>query len=252
MPLSKDTHVLTWNIVEEAARLLLDMDCGCDGPVEFAEAAWAHLIKAGLASFSTELERTRVKIRLLALFWLYWDFSYLAFDDERDLDWDEWAATVGLPNLHRGQLVGDRDDLTDRFADEGEFGGAARRALGHCLAHERAVVVAAIAEGFGEPIELFCRLWVSQRSTSQRVRDECERITEDLDDDADPATILVDPVALWEDARMEALHPTLTVGDEEDGRRMQALDWILSGSYPHYQPPCEPDDPGVFEPDEGD
>jgi hypothetical protein len=49
--------------------------------VNWFQQAWGHIVKAGLAEYSTELERCQVAIRFMTLGVVYADFLHLLLED---------------------------------------------------------------------------------------------------------------------------------------------------------------------------
>jgi hypothetical protein len=74
--------------------------------LEWAKESWEALGKRGLTSYSDQVERTLVFVRLMALASIYLDFCELAFDEIHDAAYTVWASDLCLSTFRVSQCVG--------------------------------------------------------------------------------------------------------------------------------------------------
>jgi hypothetical protein len=177
------SNVVEWHelqpITEEAFRIWFTCP-----ERRWAEQAWGHLTKAGLADAVGPLDRLRAQIRFLVLASLYRDWCKVVWDEEQEDSPEAWLSGGGceINHLHVGQLLGPDVELSaNDDLDE---------ALTTLMQREHQRVVAALLEGFGGITGLFIALW---RSNSHPEDENCD----DEDGRKDPpdtdADILNDP-----------------------------------------------------------
>jgi len=70
-----------------------------------------HLTNAGLAKYSTVLERVLVDIRLMVIGSIYLDWCAVAHDERHDDEPAYWLDATDISPIHLGQLVGLDEDL---------------------------------------------------------------------------------------------------------------------------------------------
>jgi hypothetical protein len=90
---SSETNVLDWDDVEGAVRPIIEIWVS-GSELRWARHAWALLGKAGLASYSSEIERTRCLLRTVAVGRLYREFCARAFDEGSPDDWREYVGVT--------------------------------------------------------------------------------------------------------------------------------------------------------------
>jgi hypothetical protein len=161
------SNVVAWNEVLPIAAKAFRIWTG-QPELRWAEEAWAHLTKAGLAANLDQLDRLRAYIRLLDLASIYRDWCALVWDEVHE-DEPEWWLTdtdVEVSPVQIGQLLGPEADFD---VDDG-----LEEALKILMARERDGVVAAILEGFGSDADLFLGLWRSSQDPNEKRWDDDE------------------------------------------------------------------------------
>jgi len=198
-------HTLTWQDVLPAAEEIYRVWVG-GGDLAWAEGAWGHVVRAGLAEYQTPLERCRACFRFLSMATIYFDFCTVACDECHD-DLEIWygADELEMDPLNVGQLVGPEelpgDDETEALFD-------AYDTLTHKAREE---VLAALLKGYGGPIEFLKALW---RSTERPHEDGDEMSAEVIE---------------WE------LPDDWPVRIYADAYTMQTVGWMDNG-FPRYRP----------------
>jgi hypothetical protein len=145
---------------EELEPLASGWDCVWNDKekLEWAKQAWGFIGNAGLASYSSSVERGKVVIRFLALAGIFSDFYEIAFSDGHKPEYSYIADALGLTPFHLGQLVGSNTDWEhDNDEDELEW-------LQHLSTAARPEVYSALVLGFGHLPSLFISLWKTNAS----------------------------------------------------------------------------------------
>ena len=123
--------------------------------LDWAKKSWEALAKCGLTSFASQVERTRVMVRLMALAGMYRDFCELAFDEVHDPAYPLWADELCLSTFRLAQCVGSRFG-----ADEGRDDQCLlEEALVELMEEARSQIHMALREEFGDDSLLFVSLW---------------------------------------------------------------------------------------------
>ena len=139
---------LNWNDVKDGARNLFKVWC-LGSELEWAERAWAMLEKAGLTNYSDAVEETRVRVRLLALATIYWDFCRIGADE--DIGWDDLnehaTENLGIEPFRLAQVAGPAFDADDNGS---EGSSLVEGALRQVIVEERPAIGTAIIKGFGD------------------------------------------------------------------------------------------------------
>ncbi|MHC4618592.1 MAG: hypothetical protein ACYTEQ_12670 [Planctomycetota bacterium] len=187
-------HVLKWSDVKDAAERIFCVFVG-QPELRWARQAWQHIINAGLANYSNELERCKACVRFLALGSFYYDWCAVAYDESREDDELYFAATeeLELAAFRLGQLIGREGNMEPDYLSEQEFIESALASLMHDCRDE---VAKTLIAGFGGEARLFSALWRSATS-------------EDLEEDD------------------EILHAGLTA------EKCRAYEWITEGCFPY-------------------
>jgi hypothetical protein len=161
---------LSWNEVKDAAAQIFNVWVG-QPELRFAEEAWAHIVKAGLAEAETELEAVQVKIRFMALACVYLDFCALAKDEDCSPAFSDWAHDLEIELFRVGQLVGTSDEDCNEAQDEYQFLDLALTVLtDRCRAELHRVLVA----GYGNENKLYTALWHSSHDAAEASKQESE------------------------------------------------------------------------------
>lgn len=141
----------------------------------WARQAWDCVMAAGLAGYSTELQRCRACFRFLALATVYYDWCATAWQENHDDDEICMAAEgFEMDSLHIGQLLGS-DAETDSLD----------QALTALMYDAREEVLGVVVKGFGGPRAFAKALWLSNRLPPDTSEDDDQGPTpeEDLLDD---------------------------------------------------------------------
>ena len=151
---------LRWADVFPAAEVAFNIWVG-HPEIEWAKTAWRHIMKAGLANYTNELEYFKGCLRFLALADIYYDWCSIAWDedhsDEAILDASEYFE---MHPYRLGQLIGPKELIEKRITRK-EFVKSAIRAL---VGTARMEVVEAILGGFGGTKGLLMSLYNSSSS----------------------------------------------------------------------------------------
>jgi hypothetical protein len=121
-----------WRDLEPAARLAFDVPYR-DAAVRWAEFAWkaAGQNDTFWDTYLSELERTTVCIRGMALLSYYLDWCAMAWEEARPDDLVSWAVALNVSPICAGQLLGGGVDVA----------GDCDRALRHLVGAARGEVV---------------------------------------------------------------------------------------------------------------
>lgn len=138
-----------WEDVADAARWMFDSNWSR----HWAARVWQQVLRAGIARYSTELERSRVLVRLLVLGVLFKALCSLCYShrcvppDEYDLE--QWSRKLGLSPFRIGWLVGhDRGALRGPSESTTEF-ELTNHGLGALINQELPVMVTALRDHCG-------------------------------------------------------------------------------------------------------
>ena len=126
--------------------------------LRWAQKAWEHVIKTGLADYNTEVERCKACLRVLALASLYYDWCLLAWDEHHEDDPIYWAAeSFEINNVLLRQVSYSRDDHDQQ--DEIDNLELDYDELASGMHNSRAELANALLGGFGSDAKLFISLW---------------------------------------------------------------------------------------------
>jgi len=100
-----ERYILWWEDVSLAAEPIFRVWTDAR-ELEWAKESWEALAKRGLTSYSDQVERTLVFVRLMALAGIYLDFCELAFDEIHDPAYAVWASDLSLSTFRVAQCVG--------------------------------------------------------------------------------------------------------------------------------------------------
>ena len=110
---------IKWNDISHVAKSIFTLWMwGQD--LAWAEVLWSVFDKNGLTTYSNELERHKVLIRLLTLAGMYDVFCYNGWDERLYLEYSLWANELELSAFRLGQLLGNafeanEDDIDSLF-----------------------------------------------------------------------------------------------------------------------------------------
>ncbi|WP_328463502.1 hypothetical protein OHA21_38100 [Actinoplanes sp. NBC_00393] len=156
---------MDWSEVEEVVTPVIST-WSFGSELAWVEHAWGLLGQRGLATYTSEIERTRCILRALAVSAFYLDFCARAFGEGSPDDWREKvnsgllgpAPLIDVFTL--GQLI-ERDgfEVDNHAYDDGE---QISEALGHLVAAEYPGVVKELRESYDD-----ARLFASMFLTSK-------------------------------------------------------------------------------------
>ncbi len=149
-----DQPVVRWEDISRDAKSLFNV--WTDGrELDWAKKSWEALCKHHLTSYTNEIERTRVMVRLLALAAIYRDFCELAFDETHEPEHVIWAGEVDLNRFRVTRSVGFKFHC-DNKEEEKELVESALLSL---MEEARAEIRDALLKEFGGVSLLFVSLW---------------------------------------------------------------------------------------------
>jgi hypothetical protein len=151
---------LLWKHIQEEADAVFDL-WEDQRELSFAEPAWGYIVAAKLADYITPLEETRVKVRLLCLGCMYFDFCSVTKIRSALPDFDKWSEAVKLDLSMVAQLIGASNVTGKDSADESQF---RRRALVTLTDGERDGVYRALLKGYRDALKIYSSLWHSTHS----------------------------------------------------------------------------------------
>jgi hypothetical protein len=167
----QEQRTLGWEDVKPVADEAFSIFVGRPELV-WARQAWDHVTAAGLAGYSTELQRCRACFRFLALATVYYDWCATAWQENRDDDEICMAAEgFEMDPLHIGQLLGS-DAETDSLY----------QALTTLMYDAREEVLGLVIKGFGGPRAFARALWRSNREPAEISEDEDAGLFREDDD----------------------------------------------------------------------
>jgi hypothetical protein len=129
--------------------------------LQWAKEAWGIITDAGLATYSSPVDRARVVMRFMALAGIFSDFYEIAFLDGFKPEYLHIARELDVTDFQLGQLAGEDGDEDDLHSLVLEFS-----------AKSRAEVYKALVTGFGHLPALFISLWKTNPSLADYRDDE--------------------------------------------------------------------------------
>lgn len=156
---------IAWSDIASAAQELFNTWVG-NPEIGWARQAWKALRHGDLTSYTNELEKQRVLIRLMVLAIIYIEFCEHAWGEAGDPWIGDWSDALGLSPFRIGQLVG------HEFAAEApaEDSYLLRHAVVVLIMEERDKVVRALVAYYGDYQELFVALMASNDSRTSGKR----------------------------------------------------------------------------------
>ena len=144
-----------WDRVEAAAAGMFNVWVD-GGELAWAEEAWGHLYKAGLAYEDTILEDTAAKLRLLTLALVYQEFCGLAWEENPETPLDDLADRLDIDHVALGILAA---AAGGEFEDAGDDFELRELALLAVTTHQRREVFECLKAAYGNEHHLYTRLW---------------------------------------------------------------------------------------------
>jgi hypothetical protein len=148
---------LTWTDLSRAAQQIFHI--WTDHHVEellWASSAWTALLKAGLTSYSSEVEKTLVLVRLITLAAMYHEFADRAWEEYFTPDYVDWAEQLEIDEVNVDELLGP-DEMRDSV-DPCLF----RERLQFLVNLSRHEIYEALIAHFGDDSRIFAALWKIQ------------------------------------------------------------------------------------------
>lgn len=124
--------------------------------LHWASSAWTALQRAGLTSYSSEVEKTLVLIRLITLAAMYHEFADRAWQEIFSPDYLQWADELQIDENHVDDLLGS-DELRDPV--DHDLFGERLQFLVNLSRHE---IYKALVAYFGDDSGIFTALWKIQ------------------------------------------------------------------------------------------
>ena len=181
--------VLTWDEVKDGASEIFNVWV-LGSEMQWAERAWAMLEKAGLTTYRDAVEETLVRVRLLALASLYWDFCRLGADE--DIGWDELnehaTENLGIEPFRLAQVVGPAFEADDYRTEGTELFESALR---HVIVEERPAIGSVVSKGYGDDWTFLKALFASIKLPVDPPEDGDEEPAADDEPEFAPAAIVM-------------------------------------------------------------
>lgn len=181
---------LAWNDVKDGASRIFNV--WFDGTeLHWAERAWASMEKAWLTTYVDTVEETRVRVRLLALGSIYWDFCRLGADEE--FGWDELhvhaTEHLEIQPLRLGQLMGADFEADDLNLEEMELVECALRRL---IDKERPAISAAVMKSYGDDWSFLKALFATTKASPTPPDEDDDELPADDEPDFVPAARIME------------------------------------------------------------
>jgi hypothetical protein len=146
--------VIWWEDVSREAEPIFRVWTGAR-ELDWAKESWEALAKRGLTSYSDQVERTLVFVRLMALGGIYLDFCELAFEEIHDAAYTMWASDLCLNTFRVAQCVGSQFSK-DEEADDDQL---LEDALRNLMDQARSDIHEVLRSRFGDDSLLLVSLW---------------------------------------------------------------------------------------------
>ena len=190
--------------------------------LEWAKKSWEALAKRGLASYSSQIEKTLVMIRLMTLAVIYRDFCELAFDETHEPEYTCSTNELSLSTFRVAQCLGSEFMLHEE-ADDREL---LESALLELMETARSEIHKVLLAEFGGDSLLFVSLW---NTVDYSRDDDLEPFENDGEDteakqDGDGRENEVRPAANvdWREFAESTLN-------DVTGEKEKAFNWIREG-----------------------
>ena len=190
----------------------------------WAKKSWDGLGKRGLTSYSSQIEWTRVMIRLMALAGIYRDSCELAFDEVHEPEYTIWAGELSLSTFRVAQCVG-HEFRKEEDADDAEL---LESALSPLMETARSEIHKVLLAEFGGESLLFVSPWNTVDYGGNEDPELLENDSEDADVDQESevqrrqtrSNVDID----WRENADSILH-------DVTGQKLAAFLWIQEGMY---------------------
>jgi hypothetical protein len=153
----KELMKVLWDDIADAAAGIFNIWSG-QPELKWAEDAWRALEGCGLTSYGSEVERHKVLMHLLTLGTIYYQFCSLAWDEEHEIHYVEWAEDLGIDSLRVGQIIGPK--LEDDEEEDPQI--VLELAISELVVGDKNKVRRALESGMGGEQGVFVALWASK------------------------------------------------------------------------------------------
>jgi len=190
--------------------------------LEWAKKSWEALAKRGLTSYSNQIEKTVVMIRLMTLAAIYRDFCEESFCGTKEPEYTCWADDLSLSTFRVAQCAG-AEFHKDKDTDDK---GLSESALLELMETARSEIHKVLLAEFGGDSLLFVSLW----NTVDYSRDED---LEAFENDGEGTEVKQDG-----DDRGNEVRPTANINwrefaesilNDATGEKEKAFNWIQEG-----------------------
>ena len=205
-----DNQFLRWEDFSEDAKTSLFQVWTRGRELHWARKSWEALQKQGLTTYSDEIEKTRVLVRLMTLGTVYREFSGLAWDEYCEPQYSDWASDLQLSPFRVAQCIGVE---FARVYDDDEA-GLLRSALNELVDGARSEVYEALIAEFGDDSMLLVSLWNTV---------DCRRVEDEGVEDED----IKEGVAEKEDTQQKQQEePSANTEPGGDGKAKSEINWL--------------------------
>jgi len=150
-----ETHKVHWTDIRKGDRDTLFRVWTDAHELLWAEKCWSLLDKHGLTSFSNDVSKAMVLVRLMSLAEIYREFCDRAWEERHDCELVVWASDIGLNRFRIAQCVGPAFDESTED-DEDQLFASALMFLADTARRE---IYRVLIEEFGNESFLFVSLW---------------------------------------------------------------------------------------------
>jgi hypothetical protein len=218
---------IRWTDVTEGARDSLFRVWTDARELLWAEKSWGFLEKHGLTTYSSEVSKVPVLVRLMSLAEIYREFCDRAWDEQHDCELVDWASEIDLNRFRLAQYVGSKFEEST-CDDEEELLSSALMSLAE---EARAGIYHVLVEEFGSESYLFVSLWNTVEF--RRKDDEPESYFEDDDPDQSEEETMQQQLVLNrekpEQTEIHWLKDAETILSAVTSDKMSAYEWIEGG-----------------------
>jgi hypothetical protein len=205
-----ELRTVEWVEVSENAEFLFHVwTKGRD--LQWAQKSWQALSKRSLTSYTDQVERTSVIIRLIALADIYRKFCDLAFDEPHEPEYTAWASELNIEAFRVAQCTGPQFERDEEADADTLFD----QALCELVEEARPAIYEALKTDFGDDSLLFVSLWNTvdyEKDEGDGASEEQKSMRADVDREID-----------WTEDAYRILNTELT------GQKQQAFNWICQG-----------------------
>ena len=212
---------IEWEDIYDALEEILSF-IGWDNKMKFlwVEKAWSCVNSAGLTSYTTDIEKHIVYIRLYTALSLYCEFISIAMETEYSLDGDEWVSQFNLNPFRLGQLVGQVFE-----PQEEEDNVLLNNAMDELSSLYKDDVLRVLLEGFGGLSSLFTSLWLTHDNSFT------EDYYESNEDDLMDVTSLLAMLDIEEYDKMINKYKSMIMNNDLNSNKLRLYEWLKEQVY---------------------